>query len=241
MNYDEILQFTELQRRVVVLEQKASDDSNMVLKKAPNFANRLVEAFGRIETLEVRTHTDIEDLGARLTGMEGGYQELSTSHSALCDVVAKIDHLGRVSDAIERARLSQGDTQEAQDDMDRARNIDDIGISSIPRSDNVDGVGVDAVTEEIHNELLELRQTHFLNIKLFLSVTRPHIEKLVERCDTNYWKLKHDAMEAQKKREWANCEDAIKAKERAEEERDALKQRLESTNSQWIEAIRGSL
>ena len=34
----------ELERRVIALEQKASDDNNMVLKKAPNFANRLVEA-----------------------------------------------------------------------------------------------------------------------------------------------------------------------------------------------------
>ena len=87
MTYDELLQFTELQRRVVVLEQKATDDNNMVLKKAPNFANRLVEAFERIEALEVRTHTDIEDLGARLTGMETAYQELTTSHNALCDAL----------------------------------------------------------------------------------------------------------------------------------------------------------
>jgi|TARA_R110001583_G_scaffold21701_6_gene82186 hypothetical protein len=79
MTYDELLQFTELQRRVVVLEQKATDDNNMVLKKAPNFANRLVEAFERIEALEVRTHTDISDLGARLTGIETAYQELTAN------------------------------------------------------------------------------------------------------------------------------------------------------------------
>jgi len=75
----------ELERRVIALEQKASDDNNMVLKKAPNFANRLVEAFGRIEALEVRTHTDIADLGARLTGIEAAYQELSASHDAILD------------------------------------------------------------------------------------------------------------------------------------------------------------
>jgi len=74
MTYDELLQFTELQRRVVALEQKANNDNNMVLKKAPNFANRLVEAFERIEALEVREHTDISDLGARLTGMEKAYE-----------------------------------------------------------------------------------------------------------------------------------------------------------------------
>ena len=64
----------ELERRVDRLEQKANNDNNMVLKKAPNFANRLVEAFERIEALEVRTHTDISDLGARLTGMEKAYE-----------------------------------------------------------------------------------------------------------------------------------------------------------------------
>ena len=90
MTYDEIQQFTDLQRRVVSLEQQANNDNSMVLKKAPNFANRLLEAFNRIEALEVTKNTDIEDLGARLTGMEKGYQDLSAFQDALCDVLSRL-------------------------------------------------------------------------------------------------------------------------------------------------------
>ena len=77
----------ELELRVERLEKKARDDSKMVLKKAPDFANLYVESFSRIAALESYFFGDPllcgTDLGARLTGMEKAYQDLCGEINAL--------------------------------------------------------------------------------------------------------------------------------------------------------------
>jgi len=90
MTYDELLQFCELQRRVVALEQKATNDNNMVLKKAPNFANRLVEAFERIEKLvaERDAMQGCVDVLSSFEHVHGAYQEFISNRTT---VLAKLD------------------------------------------------------------------------------------------------------------------------------------------------------
>lgn len=145
MTHDELMQFTDLQRRVIALEAQAKADNDMTFAKAPTILNRLLEAHNRIDELErCKIYQEDNNVGQskRIDALESKlqrdreesmcdmckmFEQLSDAHNAICDVLFNL--IDETCDQVMVSRSAYGDA------IDKARLPQDNTLPSLKRED----------------------------------------------------------------------------------------------------------